>query len=253
MVIRVLVATGVRAYREGLQRVLQGAEGIALAGIASTAEQAVEQACKLLPSVILLDIGMAKSLALAGQMVGIPRVCGFVMLGKPEAYTDVVVCLPAEVVAFVSRDATVADLMSAIRAAGGVDIAMRVVAPPPTVAIPAGFTGYQPRHPSAIAHLTEREMEILKLIQQGLPNKTISRQLGIELSTVKNHVHSILAKLGAHNRGEAISLLYRYESTERAAQAVSAETGGYPAAGATCRRLALATLPGRRIPFPPPA
>ena len=221
MVIRVLVATGVRAYREGLQRVLQGAEGIALAGIASTAEQAVEQACKLLPSVILLDIGMAKNLALAGQMVGIPRVCGFVMLGKPEAYADVVVCLPAEVVAFVSRDATVADLMSAIRAAGGVDIPMRVVSPPPTVAIPAG---YPRRHASAIAHLTEREMEILKLIQQGLPNKTISRQLGIELSTVKNHVHSILAKLGAHNRGEAISLLYRYESTERAAHEASAET-----------------------------
>jgi two-component system, NarL family, nitrate/nitrite response regulator NarL len=232
MVIRVLVATGVRAYREGLQRVLQGAEGIALAGIACTAEQTVEQACKLLPSVILLDIGMAKSLALAGQVLGIPRVCGFVMLGKPEAYADVVVCLPAEVVAFVARDATVADLLSAIRAAGGGDVALRVAAPPPVMAIPVvpvplNFAGYLPRHhPSAIAHLTEREMEILKLIQQGLPNKTISRQLGIELSTVKNHVHSILAKLGAHNRGEAISLLYRYESTERAVPAVAAEPDG---------------------------
>jgi DNA-binding NarL/FixJ family response regulator len=77
-----------------------------------------------------------------------------------------------------------------------------------------------PRHPAtAIAHLTEREMEILRLIQQGLPNKMVSRQLGIELSTVKNHVHSILAKLGVHNRGEAISLLYRYESAGRAAPA----------------------------------
>jgi len=56
-------------------------------------------------------------------------------------------------------------------------------------------------------------MEILRLMQQGLPNKSISRQLGIELSTVKNHVHSILAKLGAHNRGEAISLLYRHEKS----------------------------------------
>jgi len=223
MVIRVLVATGVRAYREGLQRVLQGADGIALAGIASTAEQAVEQACKLLPSVILLDIGMAKGLALAGQMVGIPRVCGFVMLGKPEAYADVVVCLPAEVVAFVARDATVADLLSAIRAAAGCDVAMRVVAPPSAIPVALVITGYPPRqHSSAITHLTEREMEILRLIQQGLPNKTISRLLGIELSTVKNHVHSILAKLGAHNRGEAISLLYRYESSE---QAVPAATG----------------------------
>ncbi|HET9474912.1 MAG TPA: response regulator transcription factor [Steroidobacteraceae bacterium] len=229
MVIRVLVATGVRAYREGLQRVLQGAEGIALAGIASTAEQTVEQACKLLPSVILLDIGMAKSLALAGQMLGIQRVCGFVLLGKPEAYADVVVCLPAEVVAFVARDATVADFLNAIRAAGGADVAVRVTAPSPAVAIPVplNYTGYLPRqHPPAIAHLTEREMEILKLIQQGLPNKTISRQLGIELSTVKNHVHSILAKLGAHNRGEAISLLYRYESSGRAVSASTAEPEG---------------------------
>lgn len=229
MVIRVLVATGVRAYREGLQRVLHGAEGIALVGMASTAEQTVEQACKLLPSVILLDIGMAKNLALAGQMLGIQRVCGFVLLGKPEAYADVVVCLPAEVVAFVARDASVADFLNAIRAAGGADVAVRITAPPPVVAIPAplNFTGYLPRHhPSAIAHLTEREMEILKLIQQGLPNKTISRQLGIELSTVKNHVHSILAKLGAHNRGEAISLLYRYERFERALPSVTTAPGG---------------------------
>jgi DNA-binding NarL/FixJ family response regulator len=57
-------------------------------------------------------------------------------------------------------------------------------------------------------------MEILRLMQRGLPNKTISRLLGIELSTVKNHVHSILAKLGAHNRGEAISLVYRHETSD---------------------------------------
>ena len=54
-------------------------------------------------------------------------------------------------------------------------------------------------------------MEILRLMQQGVSNKTISRELGIELSTVKNHVHSILAKLGVHRRGEAISLLYAHE------------------------------------------
>ena len=70
MVIRVLIATAVRAYRHGLQRVLQGAEGIALVGIASTAEQVVEQSCKLLPSVILLDNAMAKCLALAPDLLG---------------------------------------------------------------------------------------------------------------------------------------------------------------------------------------
>ena len=63
----------------------------------------------------------------------------------------------------------------------------------------------------SIDELTAREMEILRLMQQGVSNKTISRELGIELSTVKNHVHSILAKLGVHRRGEAISLLYAHE------------------------------------------
>jgi DNA-binding NarL/FixJ family response regulator len=62
-----------------------------------------------------------------------------------------------------------------------------------------------------IDELTSREMEILRLMQQGVSNKTISRELGIELSTVKNHVHSILAKLGVHRRAEAISLLYAHE------------------------------------------
>ena len=68
---------------------------------------------------------------------------------------------------------------------------------------------------ACIDGLTAREMEILRLMQQGVSNKTISRHLGIELSTVKNHVHSILAKLGVHRRGEAISLLYAHEKAAR--------------------------------------
>ena len=58
-------------------------------------------------------------------------------------------------------------------------------------------------------------MEILRLMQEGVSNKTVSRHLGIELSTVKNHVHSILGKLGVHRRGEAISLLFAHEIAAR--------------------------------------
>jgi DNA-binding NarL/FixJ family response regulator len=218
MMIRVLVATAVRPYRDGLQRVLQGAEGIALAGIASTAEQTIEQACRLLPSVIVLDVEMARSLALQKELRGTPRFCGVVILGKPELYSDLVACLPAEVLAFVARDATVADLLTAIRAAGGRELGgARLMAP-----VPSELPSLAPRgHPDAVAHLTAREMEILRLMQRGLPNKTISRQLGIQLSTVKNHVHSILAKLGAHNRREAIALLYRHETTHEEQPAVA--------------------------------
>jgi len=224
-VIRVLIATAVRGYRDGLQRILQGADGIALVGIASTAEQVVEQSCKLMPSVILLDNAMAKCLALSNPFAGAPRVSGMVMVGTPEAYADMLICLPAETLAFVARDATVADLLAALRTAGGADSATPRAAMTAATA-PRHPSGHLSGHLSAIAHLTEREMEILRLMQRGLPNKMISRQLGIELSTVKNHVHSILTKLGAHNRGEAISLLYRYDGSERAAHNFPPEPDG---------------------------
>ena len=55
--------------------------------------------------------------------------------------------------------------------------------------------------------LTARESEILALLQQGLSNKMISRRLGIELATVKNHVHSVFGKLGLRRRAEAAVLV----------------------------------------------
>jgi DNA-binding NarL/FixJ family response regulator len=106
---------------------------------------------------------------------------------------EVIACLPSGILGFVSRDGTVAVLVDAIRSAGRAGAAQKV----------PGAGGMD--------ELTAREMEILRLMQQGVSNKTISRHLGIELSTVKNHVHSVLAKLGVHRRGEAISLLYAHE------------------------------------------
>jgi DNA-binding NarL/FixJ family response regulator len=72
-------------------------------------------------------------------------------------------------------------------------------------------------HRSGNGALTAREAQILKLIQAAMSNKMISRTLGIELPTVKNHVHSILVKLGIHRRAEAISLLYKSSGDKVAA------------------------------------
>lgn len=60
---------------------------------------------------------------------------------------------------------------------------------------------------AAIGGLTAREAEILALLQQGLSNKMISRRLGIELATVKNHVHAVFGKLGLRRRAEAAVLV----------------------------------------------
>ena len=192
MDIRVMVASEVRLYRDALQSVLRGIPGIALVGVASSAEEVIKQACMLNPGVAVVDMAMIESFSVAKPIARAPQVGGVVVLGIPEVPAEVIACLPSGILGFVSRDGTVAVLLDAIRAAG------RAGAP-------------QKAGGSCIDELTAREMEILRLMQEGVSNKTISRHLGIELSTVKNHVHSILAKLGVHRRGEAISLLYAHE------------------------------------------
>lgn len=197
MDIRVMVASEVRLYRDALKSVLRGIEGITLVGVASSAGDVVKQACALTPAVAVVDMAMIESFAVARPIARAPLAGGVVVLGIPEVPAEVIACLPSGILGFVSRDGTVAVLIDAIRAAG------RASAPPKTLG------------GACIEGLTTREMEILRLMQQGVSNKTISRHLGIELSTVKNHVHSILAKLGVHRRGEAISLLFAHEKAAR--------------------------------------
>lgn len=197
MDIRVMVASEVRLYRDALRSVLRGVEGITLVGVASSAEEVVKQACMLAPAVAVVDMAMIESFSVARPIARAPQVSGVIVLGIPEVPAEVIACLPSGILGFVSRDGTVAVLIDAIRAAG------RANAPQKSLG------------GACIDELTTREMEILRLMQEGVSNKTISRQLGIELSTVKNHVHSILAKLGVHRRGEAISLLYAHEKAAR--------------------------------------
>lgn len=189
---RVLVASEVRLYRDALQRVLHGAAGIVVVGMASSLEEVLRESARLLPSFVVIDMAMVEHAA-GAQVLALASHSGSVALPDiPQIQAQIIACLPSAILGYVSRDGTVAVLLDAIRSAGRT-------------------AGSELHGGGSIDELTAREMEILRLMQQGVSNKTISRELGIELSTVKNHVHSILAKLGVHRRGEAISLLYAHE------------------------------------------
>jgi len=193
MEIHVLVASEVRLYRDALQRVLRGAHGISVVGLASSPEEVIILASRMLPAVVVIDMAMVENFSMARPLARATQPDGVVMLGIPGIPAEVIGCQPSAILGYVSRDGTVAVLVDAIRAAS------------------RGAVAPEPHDGGSIDDLTAREMEILRLMQQGVSNKTISRELDIELSTVKNHVHSILAKLGVHRRGEAISLLYAHE------------------------------------------
>lgn len=203
---RVLVASHIRLYREALGRVLEQAEEqITLVGVAESAVDALEQVQRLTPDIVLLDMAMGEAFCVARQLGRIARVTRIVALGMAENEAEVLNCAQLGIAGYVTRDASITDMLEAIEAAarGEVHCSPKIAG-----SLFRRVAALSSSGRTVSSALTARESQILKLLQQGMSNKMISRSLGIELPTVKNHVHSILGKLGIHRRTEAISLLY---------------------------------------------
>ena len=206
--IRVLIASDVRLYCEGLTRVFRDVEGLDLVATVSGAADTLEHIRALTPDVVLLDMAMEDAFAVARQVPRVSRATRIVALGMPEDEADILTCAEVGIAGYVPRAASVNDACETVRAAARGEVRCS-----PKIA------GFLFRHIAAlsgerasadpIAGLTAREAQILRLLQQGLSNKMISRHLGIEPPTVKNHVHALLGKLGVHRRAEAVSLLHR--------------------------------------------
>jgi two-component system, NarL family, nitrate/nitrite response regulator NarL len=208
MAIRVLLVSEVRLYREGLQQALQAAEGIELAGVACFTDEAVDQACRLMPEVIVLAVAMTEYFLEAKRLAQGCKISRVVVLGVPAAEAEVIASLQAGVAGFVTREGSMTDMLDAVHTVVRGELYCS-----PSIA----HLLFQRVAAAALTRgaldptdgLTAREKQILDLLMQGLSNKMISRSLGIGLPTAKNHVHSIFAKLGVHRRAEAISVLYR--------------------------------------------
>jgi two-component system nitrate/nitrite response regulator NarL len=216
MSIRVLVASHIRLYREGLERVLQESPEFALVGTAGSAAAAVEQTQKLSADVALLDMAMSGAFSVAKQVARIAGAPKVVALGMPEDETQVLSCAQIGIAGYVTRDGSVDDVIAAIKAAARGEVHCSPKIAGSLFRRIAALSSERARGTSP-SLLTAREAQILKLLQQGMSNKMISRALGIELPTVKNHVHSILAKLRIHRRAEAISLLYKLDAHDERA------------------------------------
>jgi two-component system nitrate/nitrite response regulator NarL len=213
MITRVLIASDVRLYREGLEILLRGIETIALVGSTSSAADIAQSVTLSSPDIVLLDMTMSEAFSVAKQVARHAKEAKIVALAMPEQESDVLTCAEIGIAGYVTRDGSLTDVVAAIHAAASGEVRCS-----PKIAgllfrrVAALST--ERRSNGMYGNLTTREAQILRLLQQGLSNKMISRSLGIELATVKNHVHSILAKLGVHRRAEAVSLLQRREPTE---------------------------------------
>ena len=198
--LRVLVAAAYPTTRAGLAALLAETPEIAVAATVADVATAVAEMEPAAPDVILLAPGddveewLDDLARLAGES-GAPPV--LLLVDTPELAPE---ALRAGVAGLLLRDADPDEIVAALRAAGQ---GLTVLDPR---AVPFLTTDAAPRTPpDAGEPLTPREREILQLIAQGLPNKSIALELGISEHTVKFHVGSILDKLGASSRAEALA------------------------------------------------
>jgi len=175
---------------------------IEVVATAAGADEAVRMLREQQPDIVLLDVAIPENAWLVRGLVAAVPGTRVVALAVPEAEQDVLRWAEAGVAGYVTREASVEDVVAAVQAVarGEVLCSPRMVA----TLFQRIATLALERSPASIeARLTTRELEILDLIDQGLSNKEIARRLTIEISTVKNHVHNILDKLNVSRRAEA--------------------------------------------------
>ena len=175
---------------------------IEVVATAAGADEAVRMLREQQPDIVLLDVAIPENAWLVRGLVAAVPGTRVVALAVPEAEQDVLRWAEAGVAGYVTREASVEDVVAAVQAVarGEVLCSPRMVA----TLFQRIATLALERSPASIeARLTNRELEILDLIDQGLSNKEIARRLTIEISTVKNHVHNILDKLNVSRRAEA--------------------------------------------------
>ena len=192
-VIRVFVISGIRLYCDGLCEILGQRERIEIAGMASRVDAACRELCQLDPLVDVVLIDVAEPIGIDGLRETIASVpeSRIVAITVPDREQDVIACAESGVAGFVTREASIDQLVEALDAVTRGEVHC---SPKMTAALVRRL-GSLARPSEPANALTAREREIVELIDAGLSNKLIARQLGIELPTVKNHVHHIIEKL----------------------------------------------------------
>jgi DNA-binding NarL/FixJ family response regulator len=200
--IRVVIVSDIRLYRESLSTLLGQFGHIAVVGVAGNAAEGIQLAAELQPDVVLLDIGVAGNAAAAHALREPAPHARTVVLATPQLEEDVIALAEAGVLGYVTRDESLHDLVSTIESVARDEM---VCSPWMAMVLVRRVQALAAQRPKPLHRLTARETEILELVAEGLSNKEIAARLYIEVTTVKNHVHSILEKLGVTRRAEAVA------------------------------------------------
>ncbi len=215
MTIRVLIVTDIRLYREGLEQILRREQELSMVGTAADLEDALTSVRELRPDVVLIDQAMPQNLAVVRAIRVLAPEVKVVALAVRAVEEEVVASAEAGIAGYVPREAGVSDLIATLQGVGRGEL---LCSPRVAAALLQRVTTLSKGRGSIEedSHLTARELEVLELLERGSANKDIALRLGIEVATVKNHVHNILEKLRVQRRGQAAARWREAPPTRRA-------------------------------------
>ncbi|MGH2675680.1 MAG: response regulator [Actinomycetota bacterium] len=205
--LRVLIADDHALFRRGLEMVLDKEPDIEVIGEAHDGDQAVDRATELMPDVVLMDVRMPRRSGIeATQKIKeqLPHVKILVLTNSDEE-ADLYDSIKAGASGYLLKEISSEEVAESIRS---VVQGHSRISPAMASKLLSEFQAMtkreDDRQPLAPPRLTDRELQVLRLVAQGKGNRDIAGELFISENTVKNHIRNILEKLQLHSRMEAV-------------------------------------------------
>jgi two-component system NarL family response regulator len=215
--IRVLVVDDHALFRRGLEMVLAQEPDIEVVGEAADGTEAATMAVDMAPDIVLMDVRMPRRGGIDATSAikeAVPS-AKIVMLTISDEEADLYDAIKAGAMGYLLKEISIDEVASAIRA---VYNGQSLISPSMASKLLTEFASMikkaddRPQLPTP--RLTDREMEVLRLVAKGMNNRDIAKQLFISENTVKNHIRNILEKLQLHSRMEAVVYAVREKLLE---------------------------------------